>query len=225
MAVLTKAELSTEDNGLTFYRISKTDGEVLDYIKLPDTHLSLETYYDGRWIPAQRMFALKCPEGALLCNARTDTIFLYRSDKSITPVLFKTPAVSSLNPMEYLYHCIDRGQYQFIQVTIMREGIFPLFFPAKYYLRNKKTGETVRPKFLLPDFKGKEFIMDPYRPNADGIMYRDGIFYDDGYCFELDLFELKQAYRENKLSGKLKELVATLNEDEDNNVFMLVNFK
>ena len=68
---------------------------------------------------------------------------------------------------------------------------------------------------MLPDYKGKEFYIDPRLPN----------YYEKGYHFELDLIELKQAYRENKLSGKLKELVATLNEDKDNNVFMLVNFK
>ena len=41
----------------------------------------------------------------------------------------------------------------------------------------------------------------------------------------LNWIELKRAYRENKLSGKLNELVADLNEDEDNNVFMFVHFK
>ena len=46
---------------------------------------------------------------------------------------------------------------------------------------------------------------------------------ENGHYFELDLIELKQAYKENRLSGKLKELVATLNEEEDNNVFMFVN--
>jgi hypothetical protein len=45
------------------------------------------------------------------------------------------------------------------------------------------------------------------------------------YTQSLSLYELKQAYLENKLSGKLKELVATLNEDEDNNVLMMVEFK
>ena len=48
---------------------------------------------------------------------------------------------------------------------------------------------------------------------------------ENGYVVELSLFELKQAYKENRLSGKLKELVATLDEDKDNNVFMLLDFK
>jgi len=233
-ALFTMEHLPTDDYFLPFYRISKTDGEVLDYVELPGTNLLLGAYYkgtyfgvtyNGMWRQAQLRFAMKCPEGVLLCNHQTDTIFLYRGDKSLTPVLCKTPSATSLNPVEYLNNSLDRGLYQFIQVNIMREDVFPLFYPAKYYMRNKKTGEIVRTKFLLPDYKGKEFIMDPMRPNTEGSVAADGIIYDDGYCFELSLFELKQAYRENKLSGKLKELVATLNEDEDNNVFMLVKFK
>ena len=43
--------------------------------------------------------------------------------------------------------------------------------------------------------------------------------------FEPDLIELKEAYKENRLSGELKELVETLNEEEDNDVIILINFK
>ena len=81
-------------------------------------------------------------------------------------------------------------------------------------MRDKETEEVIHPKILLPDYKGKEFTI---RPSMR--------IYENEFAFELDLIELKQAYRENKLSGKLKELVATLNEDTDNNVFMLVEFK
>ena len=35
----------------------------------------------------------------------------------------------------------------------------------------------------------------------------------------------EKAYYENRLSGILKELVATLDEEEDYNVFMFVHFK
>ena len=87
--------------------------------------------------------------------------------------------------------------------------------PVKYLIRNKKTGEVFRQKITLPDYKDKEFVI--------GI--RTSRAYDEGVFFELDLIELKQADRENKLSGKLKELVASLNENKDNNVFMFVDFK
>jgi hypothetical protein len=86
---------------------------------------------------------------------------------------------------------------------------------AKYYMRDKKTGEIFCRKFILPDYTGKVFYFNPRLPN----------YYENGYHFELDLFELKEAYQENRLSGKLKELAASLNEEEDNNIFVLVRFK
>ena len=200
-----------------FYHISKTNGEVLNAIEIPYVPLFLGIYVDGQRIPGIVNRLVKCPEGVLLCSAETDTIFLYSHDKSLTPILYKTPSVSALDPMVYLNHYIDGGQYQFIEVCTARKGDEYIgIFPVTHYTRNKRTGEIFRPKFLLPDYKDKEFIITPR-----GL----GYMCEDGYYFELDLIELKQAYRENKLSGKLKELVATLNEDEDNNVFMLLHFK
>ena len=217
----------TEDYVLPFYRISRTDGEVLDYVELPGTHLLLGANYSGRWVNAPHLYSLKCPEGVLLCSAGIDTVFLYSGDKSLTPILYQTPSAASLNPVRFLDICLDRGQYQFIKVITVhdrtipvREGIvFSDIFPMKYYVRDKKTGEIFSQKFLLPDYKGKEFIIDPFD------LYGVNMPFDNEYCIELNLYELKQAYRENRLSGKLKDLVATLNEDEDNNVFILVDFK
>jgi len=86
----------------------------------------------------------------------------------------------------------------------------------KDYVYDKQTGEIIRQKIILPDYKGKEFIIEVQRTYFDGK--------ETGIHFELDLFELKQAYKENKLSGQLKELVATLNESTDNNVIVFVRF-
>ncbi|MCL2739143.1 MAG: hypothetical protein FWE30_08735, partial [Bacteroidales bacterium] len=47
---------------------------------------------------------------------------------------------------------------------------------------------------------------------------------ENDFIFELDLLELKEAYAQNRLSGKLKELVATLKAD-DNNVYVIAEFK
>ena len=196
-----------------FYRISKLDGEVLDYVVIPYVPIFLGINLEGQRVPGQRRRLAMCPEGVFLCSAETDTVFLYSHDKSLTPILCKTPSVNATDPMTYIKNCLDIGQYQIIEVCTVRAGeVYPAVFPVKYYTRDKKTGEIFHHKFLLPDYTGKEFIINI------------GPGYNE-YCFELDLIELKKAYRENKLSGKLQELVATLNEDEDNNVFMLARFK
>ena len=209
--------LSSDELVAPFFLISKIDGEVLDYLELPLTPVYLGINWNGTRLPAMfKTRLLKSKEGVMLCNPESDTVFLYKKNESLRHVIHKTPLVSSTNPMTYLNNCVDMGRYQFMEVFTLRQGDeYPGEFPVNYYMRDKETGEVIRPKILLPDYKGKEFPISPSSMS----------FFENELYFELDLIEIKQAYYENKLSGKLKELVATLNEDEDNNVFIMVDFK
>jgi len=202
----------TEPIDSTFFLVSKTDGTVLEYINLPGNNIDLS--FKTEFMYGQVGFARvrKCPGGLFLYNPETDTVFLYRKDKSLTPYLHKKPLLSDLDPMHAMDTCMDAGKYQFMSVIhdVAKGGA-----SSTYYMRDKKTGEIFRQKIILPDYKGKELYFNPRLPN----------YYENGYHFELELSELKEAYRENKLSGKLKELVATLNESDDNNVFVMVEFK
>ena len=215
-----KKELPEDFFYIPFVRISKEDGELLDCIELYDSNIVLkdDRYFKDREFSPIGLTSrvIKCAEGLLLCNPESDTVFLYNKELTLTPLICKTPLVSALDPMVYMNNCVDEGKYQFMEVFTIRweEGAYP--FPVKYFMRDKKTGEIFRQKIILPDYKGKEFIISPLQSGTD---------YENGPWFELDLIELKDAYEENRLSGKLKELVATLNEMEDNNVFMFVNFK
>ena len=198
-----------------YVRISKVDGKVLDYVELPTNNTELWEGSDPRILTHQ---IISCANGLLLCNPETDTVFLYDKDKSLTPVICKIPLVTDLDPKVILNNCMDYGKYQFIEIGTARftGKPYPNAFPVKYLMRDKKTGEVFLQKILLPDYKGKDFFISP---GASGKLYEDGTY------FELDLIELKQAYNENRLSGKLKELVSTLDEDKDNDVIMFVHFK
>jgi len=194
-----------------FVLIAKTNGNVLDYVELSSNNIVLKDEATGTPFAARRI--TKCQNGFLLCNPETDTVYFYSKDKSLIPIIHKTPSISTLDPMMILNNCADTDRYQFMDLVTIHLG--QEGFPTKFIMRDKKTGEIFHQKIILPDYIGKEFIFST-RLHGD---------FKDGPYFELDLLELKQAYRDNKLSGKLKELVATLNEDEDNNVFVLVDFK
>ena len=113
--------------------ISKTDGKVLDYVEIPYVPLFLGIYVDNQRIPGRHNRLVKCPEGVLLCSAETDTIFLYSQKGSLTPKLYKTPSVTSTDPMKYLKNCLDRGPYQFIEIVTVREGYeYPGIFPVTH---------------------------------------------------------------------------------------------
>ena len=201
----------------SFALISKIDGKVLEYVDIPSPALDLSMTSpissNAVWIGYQRI--VKCSDGFLLCNPENDTIYLYKKDKSLTPILRKIPLLSDGN-IRVLENCVDAGKYQFMRVSRRR-------MDAKeesnetYYMRDKETGEVFLQKIVLPDYKGKEFLFYAY-----GGFTR---YMENGYQFNLSLYELKQANRENRLSGALKELVDTLNEDKDNDIFMIVKFK
>jgi len=200
----------------SFFLVSKADGQVLDYIpmNISQKDLSFKTP-DGMPALLPLMNMVKHTEGFLLCNPETDTVFLYNKNKEFIPIICKIPLIDKSEPKIIINNCMDIDQYQFIEVQIVgweygnRKG-------NKHYIRDKKTGEVFQQKIVLPEYKGKTITISPDYSN---------FFYENGTIFSLDLYDLKQAYKDNRLRGKLKELVATLNENRDNDVFMLVDFK
>lgn len=198
-----------------FFLISKLDGTVLDYISLPNKNIDL-SYKDLNSVFTGQMSygrVRKSTDGLLLYNPESDTVFHYSKEKHLTPYMYKKPILSSQTPMTVMDICMDAGKYQFIAVYSYREtGKSPT---PKYYMRDKATGELFRPKITLSDFEGKELHINPRLLN----------YYEHAYHFELEFTELEEAYYKNKLSGKLKELVASLFEDEEsNNVFVFADF-
>ena len=202
----------------SYFRISKINGKVLEYITFPGNEIDLSVQFsvDGGWIrkmPPHRRI-VKCATGLFLCHIDTDTVYFYGKDKSLIPILCKIPLASDIEPKLVLNNYFETDQYQFMQIIPLS---WENSLTEKCYLRDKKTGKIFRQKIILPDYSGKEFSIAGYY-----MQYHNNVYQA---VFEMDLIELKAAYEENRLGGKLKDLVATLNEYEDNNVFMFVSFK
>ena len=199
----------------SFFLISKMDGKELDYIELQKSEIDL-THVGNTNIGI--MFykrAVKCSDGFLLCNPEKDTVFLYKNDKSVTPIFCKSPLIKDLDQKIILGNFIDTERYQFMVIHTLVALEDSDKFPNIYYFRDKHTGEIFRQKISLPEYKDKTFFI-----TANNYIGNEMLA-----CFQLNLFELKEAYKENKLSGKLKEMVASLNESEDNEVYMFARFK
>ena len=197
-----------------FFLICRTDGQVLHYIPMPTSQNDLSIRFsDGTPLMLAFTDIVRHADGFLLCNPATDTVFLFCRNKNLTPILWKTPPVNKLNPRVVLNNVIETENFQFFGIqTLTLDNVGR----PRYYVRDKRTGRIYRQRIVLPDFQGKQFILSPTIYN---------FFHKNGTHIELDLQELKQAYRENRLRGELRELVSTLNEFEDNNVFALIHFK
>jgi hypothetical protein len=219
-----ESDLSSQSMDSSIYRISKKDGKVMEYVEFPINTVDIIEYtneYTSMKIYESRI--KNCAAGLFLCLPETDTVFLYGKDKTLTPVICKTPLVNNLNPRLVLGGFLDAGIYQYIKVeptiNFFEKGFSfeQINSLDKHYIRDKQTGEIFRQKISLPDYKEKDFFIES---NTTYFTGKETLA-----CFLLDIYELKRAEKENKLSGKLKEIVSTLNESEDNNVYVLATFK
>ena len=102
----------------SFFLISKKDGSVLDYVIIPhNDKIDLTDRGDGRRVLSNFYSNRKCAAGLLLCNPETDTVFLFKSDKSLIPVFCKKPLVTTDEyPKVILNSFSDVGRYQFITI-------------------------------------------------------------------------------------------------------------
>lgn len=198
----------------SFFLISKTDGEVLEYIQLPNKDIDLSYRALDNTFFGQVSYARvrKCPDGLFLYNPESDTIFLYGKDKSLIPYMHKKPLLGDATSMIVMDICMDAGEFQFVSVYPYLKTEKSL--SPKYYMRDKETGEIFRQKITLSEYQGKDFNINPRLHN----------YYEKEYHFELDFIELEEAYNENRLSGKLKEFVASLIGEEDNSILVFVDF-
>ena len=201
-------------NPFTF--ISKVDGRVVDSIMLPKGNY-LERYASsGDYIfYAPSYWIVKHHNGYILTDYSIDTVYLFSHDKKLSPILERKPHIQSMDPIIYLNSFVEAGNYEFVSaITVKSENGQRL--PRKYLMRDKKSGTVYRQNITFKDYIGKQVYISPETiENTQD---------DKLGLIILDMFELKEANNEKKISGILKDLVES-SDDEDNSIFMLLHFK
>ncbi|MDL2281963.1 6-bladed beta-propeller [Parabacteroides sp. OttesenSCG-928-G06] len=212
-----------EENPSRFLRIDSQTGEVLETITLPKLHnIDFSVVVSGFLVfhsYANVKHQLSHPEGVLLHTQDSDTIYLYNyNKKTMTPVMVQNPPLASLPSRIYLNPFMETDSYQFIEyVTIDDEYGKKGRMPSTNLVRDKSTGEIYTQKIVLDDFPEKEIFISPQLMT---------ITQDSQTAFiELYFGKLMEAYEKGQLKGKLKEMVASMNEEAENSVFIIVKFK
>jgi hypothetical protein len=152
--------LSADDFVAPFYRICKNNGTVLDHFEIPlsSTFVGLSAV-DNAFIPAVFNRTIQCIEGFRLGIPEIDTIFLYKSDGSLTPVKRQIPSVSPVKPQIFLDNYVGVGRYQYMEVATVNRNHQELFergggilsvISREHYVRDRQTGEMFQAKLLLP---------------------------------------------------------------------------
>jgi len=202
-----------------FVRISKKDASVIEEIDIPDhKYISLTARIKSSEMVsvyfAQVINIVKYKNGFLLTDHSSDTVFFYGENSELKPVLVRTPPIFEMDPYVLINSYLEIGDYLFLQrnkVKVENDGM-----PLDYLMIDKRDQSVYKQKIFLNDYKGKEINLGPETISST--------FSSEMGFIRLNLEELKNAYDENKLSGKLKKMVEA-SDDDSNDIFMILDFK
>ena len=210
----------------TFTLISKEDGSVLETIKMSigetlnlTVPISISEGFNLSLHP-EIGNVVNYKDGFLLAIPSNDTMYYFSPQKELLPILVRNPNIHSMNPAITVSCFVEAGNYAFmftdkVVEVKMENGRVPSL-PRTYLMRDKTTGSVYKQKIALNDYKGKEV----------NISHRTIMNTQDSKLglIVLGLTELQDANLENKLSGRLKELVDN-SDDDGNDIYMLLHFK
>jgi hypothetical protein len=208
---------------VVFLLISKQDGSITKEIKIPvkeKKSLVRGTPYKkgkvGRFYAVYYSHIIPYNGNWIFSDISSDTMYTFSSDYSLRPFLVRTPPIQSMDTEIALIFRFFSNRYYFME-TVKNE--FDL-----------NSGEGFSRTFMMYDkqeksFSGytvyngdyttkKEIYMNALRPGNHEIESWQ----------PLEASKLVESYKKGELKGKLKEIAATLDE-EDNPVIMLIKHK
>ena len=210
------------NDDIPFLLVSKQDGSITKEIKTPfkekKLFIQLLRHEGGTRAAGPGEYSRVTPFKGnwILLEPSSDTIYTLMPDYSLRPFIVRTPPVHTMNPESFLTLKLVSDRYYFMESI---KNIYDFSkeegFPRTYLVYDTQEKDFFRYIIYNGDYSNKkEFYMSMLTPiNSKGELWAT-----------LNAFDLCRDYEKGKLKGKLKEVAATLEED-DNRVIMLVKHK
>lgn len=217
--------LSVDDNHLACFSseepvtlISKKDGRIVKILQTSfgeglGTRISKEGKSTSTLIP---YYGRALDGSYILTDLSSDSTYLLTSNNQLKLFSIRRPAIHDMEVPVFLLPCLETSNYYFVS-TVKKEYDFEknIGYPFEFLMYDKMDNKIYTQKLYNSDYTNKEYItIDEYFTILSPRQYLIGI--------RSDL--LIDAYKDNKLKGKLKEIASKL-KDEDNPVLMLITFK
>lgn len=206
-----------------FSIISKIDGKILKRINIPfssgkkyDLTVTKEGAGGSFSYTAMHLPIVRYADGYLLNELSSDTIYKYSYKGELTPFIARTPEVSTMDTPSFLQCGIETNKYIFLTGVAVNENDEQNMFPEENWVYDKETGEMHEYEIVNEDYPKAEVVLNSHLVNCD---------IESGYGISrFNAGELLEAYSRGELYGKLKEMAALL-EEEDNDVLVLYKFR
>jgi len=208
-----------------YFVISKQDGSVTREIEIPyKEKISsnvIRTDEQGRvrgMMPIRnRTLVPHRDDSWMLMEESSDTIYRFFTDYNMRPLLVRNPPIKSMNPGVFLYPAVLTEHYCFMQ-TVKAEWNW-----------ETNTGHT-RVNLMYDRRENALFdcvvYNNDYTIKQPVLMTSEITFGNNEIALVqiLEAYQLVESYKKGELKGRLKEIAATLDE-EDNPVIMIVKHK
>ena len=196
--------------------ISKQDGSITREIHVPfqeiKTSFVLGENGAGARFPYQQ--TLPYLGNFVLVEISSDTVYIYLPNGTISPLIERTPSIHSMEPEVFLLPCVLTDRYYFMQ-TSKKEFDFATGrgFPYTVLVYDKQENTVFDYTLYNDDFLNKKIVFNSPPVNHEIVTWQP-----------LEAYQLVEAYEKGELNGKLKDIAAEMDE-EDNPVIMLVKHK
>ncbi|MDR0536448.1 MAG: 6-bladed beta-propeller [Tannerellaceae bacterium] len=181
----------------------------INYVNISDTQISEPVTV----VPNVRTIV---PDhaGWILQNMSSDTIFRYSPEKTLVPILTRTPSIHDMQPEVFLFPRNITDRYIFIE-TIKKEWNISKMsgFPTTALAYDRKENGIYEYEIYNDDYDNSKISMATQPVNEEIATY---------HVYEAH--KLVEACANGQLKGKLQEIAYTLNE-EDNPIIMLIKHK
>ena len=208
---------------IAFVLISKQDGHITKEIKIP-----FKEKKRLRQVSGNDPWDIVGPSGSdnslipyngnwILSEFSSDTVYAFLQDYSLPPIIARTPSIQSMDPEVMLVLRLLSDRYYFMEAIRneynwnTRSG-----FPRTFMMYDKQENAFLGYIVYNGDYSTqKEIYMNAGRP----------VNHEIASWQPLEAHHLVESYRKGELKdGKLKEIAATLDE-EDNPVIMLIKHR
>lgn len=211
--------------------ISKKTGEIKRIIEIPDKeYATLNTERHSKegeifWLRSTHINVLPIIPHSLgfnITNTSSDTIYRLNKEYQLCPLLVRTPEVKKMEEPIFIVGSLETQYYYFlvsikkIQENLDESGYPKNGYPETCLIYDKRERSFFESNVVNKDWQDKDFFI-----SMKHCYFEIG---PNKAVIRLYAHELVEAYQNNLLSGKLKEIAAGLNE-EDNPILMKVTFK
>ena len=208
------------NSNIAFALISKQDGRIIKEIPTP-----YKKMFFGQLIIPERKNAQPAGYSTslipfngnwLLSEHSSDTIYSFLPDYSVHPFIARTPSIQKMDPEVFLMVRFLSDRYYFLEtITNEYDWSTERGFPRTFMMYDKNE----------KNFFGYNVYNNDYTPPKEIYMnWLALVNHEIAAWLRLEAYQLVDDYKKGILKGKLKEIAATL-DAEDNPVIMLVKYR